>query len=112
MKNLINRLALIVAFIGAMTFGVKTVAEAKNAETKTVTFYVHLHCQECINKIMQNIAFEKGVKDIKCDLNSKTVVVTYVENKTDIPTLQKAFKKINKPAFLTMDEYKLYHHEH
>ena len=57
-----------------------------------------LHCQGCCDKIMKNIAFEKGVKDLVCDLKSKTVTVTYDADKTDIPTLLKAFEKIGKPA--------------
>jgi hypothetical protein len=47
---------------------------------------------------MKNIAFEKGVKDIVCDLKTKTVTVTYNPSKTDVPTLLKAFEKIKKPA--------------
>ena len=47
---------------------------------------------------MKNIAYEKGVKDIVCDLKTKTVTVTYDANKTDVPTLLKAFEKIGKPA--------------
>lgn len=66
-----------------------------------VVFYVNLHCQGCIDKVYKTIAYEKGVKDLKCDLNSKTVVVTYDANKTDIPTLQKAFAAIGKPATTT-----------
>lgn len=68
------------------------------ANKQTVTFYTDIHCQGCIDKIMGNIAYEKGVKDIECDLETKTVVVTYDANKTDVPTLQKAFNKIGKPA--------------
>lgn len=74
-----------------------TSASAK-ADKKQVTLYVDIHCQGCIDKIMSNIAYEKGVKDIQCDLQKKTVVVTYNANKTDVPTLQKAFAKIGKPA--------------
>jgi len=47
---------------------------------------------------MKNIAFEKGVKDLVCDLDSKTVTVTYDANKTDVPKLLTAFEKIHKPA--------------
>lgn len=77
-----------------------TMAEAKTNK-QTVVFYVDLHCQACCDKIMKNIAFEKGVKDIVCDLKAKTVTVTYDANKTDIPTLQKAFARIGKPATTT-----------
>ena len=71
---------------------------AAKADKQVVVLSVDLHCQACCDKIMKNIAFEKGVKDIVCDLPSKTVTVTFDANKTDIPTLLKAFEKINKPA--------------
>ena len=65
---------------------------------QTVVLSCDIHCQGCCDKIMKNIAFEKGVKDIACDLDTKTVTVTYDANKTDVPALLEAFKKINKPA--------------
>ena len=63
-----------------------------------------LHCQGCCDKIMKNIAFEKGVKDLVCDLKSKTVTVIYDADKTDVPTLLKAFEKIGKPAQVKDDQ--------
>ena len=71
---------------------------AAKADKQVVVLSCDLHCQACCDKIMKNIAWEKGVKDIVCDLKGKTVTVTYDANKTDVPTLQKAFEKINKPA--------------
>lgn len=78
-------------------------ANTTSAKTnkQVVTLYVDIHCQGCISKIMNNIAYEKGVKDIQCNLQDKTVTVTYDANKTDVPTLQKAFAKIGKPATTT-----------
>ena len=67
-------------------------------DKQTVVLSCDLHCQGCCDKIMKNIAFEKGVKDIVCDLPGKTVTVTYDANKTDVETLLKAFAKIGKPA--------------
>ena len=71
---------------------------AAKPNKQVVVLSCDLHCQACCDKIMKNIAFEKGVKDIVCDLKNKTVTVTYDANKTDIPTLLKAFEKIGKPA--------------
>ena len=71
---------------------------AAKPDKQVVVLSCDLHCQGCCDKIMKNIAFEKGVKDIVCDLAAKTVTVTYDANKTDIPTLLKAFEKIGKPA--------------
>lgn len=71
---------------------------AAKADKQVVVLACDLHCQGCCDKIMKNIAFEKGVKDIVCDLPTKTVTVTFDANKTDIPTLLAAFNKIGKPA--------------
>lgn len=68
------------------------------ANKQTVVLSCDIHCQGCIDKIMKNIAFERGVKDIVCDLPTKTVTVTYDANKTDVPSLLSAFERINKPA--------------
>lgn len=68
---------------------------------ETVTLYCEIHCQACCDKIMKNIAFEKGVKDIQFDMKEQSVRVTYDADKTDVPTLQKAFAKIGKPATTT-----------
>ena len=38
---------------------------ARPKKTETVTFKVSMHCRNCVNKIQENIAFEKGVKDLK-----------------------------------------------
>ena len=67
-------------------------------DKQVVVLKCDLHCQGCCDKIMKNIAFEKGVKDLVCDLKNKQVTVTYDANKTDIPTLLVAFEKIGKPA--------------
>ena len=80
---------------------VLTTAEAKPNKQKVV-LYVYLHCQDCCDKIMKNIPFDKelknGVKDLVFDMEAQTVTVTYDANKTDVPALQKAFAKIGKPA--------------
>ena len=68
------------------------------SKRQSVVLSCDIHCQGCCDKIMKNIAFEKGVKDIVCNLDDKTVTVTFDANKTDVPTLLNAFKKINKPA--------------
>lgn len=79
---------------------VVSIAFAKS-EKQTVTFYVHMTCQGCVSKIEKNIPFEKGVKDLQCDLKTGTVKVTFDPAKTNVPTLQKAFAKIGKPATTT-----------
>jgi mercuric ion binding protein len=69
-------------------------ASAKK-EYATVTFAVPIECENCVNKVESNIAFEKGVKDIKCDIAGETVTVTYDANKTNVVELKAGFAKIN-----------------
>ena len=88
-------LILLMALMPMMVFAVNK---------QKVVLSCDLHCQGCCDKIMKNIAFEKGVKDLVCDLKSKTVTVTYDADKTDIPTLLKAFEKIGKPAKVKGEE--------
>lgn len=73
-------------------------AASAKADKQIVVLSCDLHCQGCCDKVMKNIAFEKGVKDLVCDLKTKTVTVTYDANKTTVPALLLAFDKIGKPA--------------
>ena len=86
---------IIVFFIALLPFmGIS----AAKAERDTVILRCDLHCQGCCDKVMKNIAWEKGVKDLSCDLKQKTVMVIYDTKKTDLETLLQAFEKIGKPA--------------
>lgn len=107
-----KRIIILLMAILPMAYMLST-AEAKPNKQKVV-LYVYLHCQDCCDKIMKNIPFDKelknGVKDIVFDMEAQTVTVTYDANKTDVPALQKAFAKIGKPATTTAPEHK--HDEH
>ncbi|MEG1545174.1 MAG: heavy-metal-associated domain-containing protein [Tannerellaceae bacterium] len=72
--------------------------DAKNKK-ETVTFFIQaMDCNNCIKKIEKNISFEKGVTDLKCDLTTRTAVVTYRSDKTSKTKLAAAFKKIEMDA--------------
>ena len=86
-----KRIIVFLLAILPMAFVLST-AEAKPNKQKVV-LYVYLHCQDCCDKIMKNIPFDKdlnrGVKDIEFDMEAQTVTVTYDANKTNVPALQK-----------------------
>ena len=88
-----------VLFLCMLVMGLLTTAQAQDSkkakEKVKVTFSIPtLECQNCVNKVEKNIAFEKGVTDLKCDIKTKTVEVTYRADKTSEAKLQEAFKKI------------------
>ena len=65
----------------------------------TVTFFVEeMNCVHCKSKVEKNISFEKGVTDLKCNLESKTVEITYKKDKTSPEKLVKGFEKIKMTA--------------
>ena len=90
MKHILLLLSCLILSVGTL--------QTKNNYKETVVLSCELHCQGCCDKIMKNIAYEKGVKDLQFDLKHKTVTLTFDTRKTDLPTLLKAFEKLGKPA--------------
>ena len=90
---------LIVALACAVMTASMAFAQDAKKKKETVTFYIEaMHCNKCVNKIEKNIAFEKGVTDLKCDLDTHTAEVTFKSAKTNQGNLEKAFDKIGMHA--------------
>lgn len=104
---------IILTIAALMTFGVTTAAainieenpstvtenrpekkKKAKGEVKEVVFHVHLHCNNCVKKVQENIAFEKGVKDLKVSLDDQTVAVKYDASKTSEEALKAAIAKL------------------
>ena len=94
---------LMVALVCVMCACSIAFAQDKPKKKKeTVTFYVEeMECQNCVKKVEKNIAFEKGVSDLRCDLSDRTAKVTYNTSKTNPEQLAAAFKKIGMEAVVT-----------
>lgn len=65
---------------------------------KEVTFATHLHCEDCVKKVQENIAFEKGVKDLDVSLEKQTIKIVYDAAKTDEAKLKAAVEKLGYHA--------------
>lgn len=70
----------------------------KKKELKEVTFNVHLHCENCMKKVQENISFEKGVKDLHVCLEDQTVSIKYDASKTTEDKLQAAIEDLGYPV--------------
>lgn len=77
---------------------VSSVQDVKSKNVVTVTFKVNIHCENCVKKLNDNIAFLKGVEDLSISLDKKTIVIKYDTEKTDEATLVKAIKKCGYSA--------------
>lgn len=84
----------------------------KKGEVKEVTFLVHLHCENCVKKVQENIAFEKGVKDLKVSLDDQTVALKYDAAKTSEATLKSAIEKLGYPVSGKLEPGQKAEHHH
>ncbi len=66
----------------------------KKKNVETVTCWASIDCEACKAKVEKNIAFEKGVKDLKVDLDNKLITVTYRSDKTSQDKIEKAIKDL------------------
>lgn len=80
----------------ALCFAVAGVA--KNIKTVVLTTNPKMFCENCENKIKNNIRFEKGIKEIDTDIKNQAVTIKYDADKTDVAAIIKGFKKIDYVA--------------
>ena len=71
---------------------------AKDIKTVVVTTLPKMHCASCENKIKGNLRFEKGVKQIECDIPKQIVTITYDAEKTQPAAIIKSFEKFGYKA--------------
>ena len=90
-----KKLAIFVCALSLVAFA--TSSKPKTVK-RTVVYASTVECKNCQKKVMENIAFEKGVKDVVVDLADQSVKVVFDESKTDTLTLAKAIRKLGYEA--------------
>ena len=87
----------LVALLGV---GAANAQKPKKGEKKSVTveFMTSLDCEGCAKKINETLPYEKGVRDVKVDVPTKVVTVTYDPTKTNNEAIIKAFAKVKIEA--------------
>ena len=88
----------IAIFAGALALMLVFTSSKPKTVKRTVVYGSTVECKNCERKVMENISFEKGVKDVSVDLDKKTVSVVFDEAKTDTLTLAKAIRKLGYGA--------------
>lgn len=66
---------------------------AQKKGEKTMVYKATLHCGSCKAKVEKNVAFEKGVKNLKVDMKAQTITVTFREDKNTAEGIKKAIEK-------------------
>ena len=74
------------------------VGMAKDIKTVVVTTQPQMHCSGCEEKIKGNLRFEKGVKQIVCNIDEQRVTITYDADKTNSEKIIQSFGKFGYQA--------------
>ena len=90
----------------AFTLFLAVLTQAQSIKEVVFTTEPDIHCESCVNKIKNNLRFEKGVKAINPDLQTKLVTIQYDSEKTNPENLIKAFAKIKYKATVVEPEKK------
>ncbi|MCM1519188.1 MAG: heavy-metal-associated domain-containing protein [Lachnoclostridium sp.] len=97
MKQFFTISLIALLFVAFNPFAASAKETVKN-DTVSFTLTPPPTCQNCINKIKGNLRFEKGVKDIDVNLDTKSVSIVYSPKSTDSEKLTKALGKIGYTA--------------
>lgn len=85
--------------VAVMGFGIAdAMAQKKQVALQTTVFQTDVDCETCAKKVDNSIPYQKGVKEVKVDVSTQTVTVTYDKAKTNDEALLKAFKKVKVNA--------------
>ena len=96
MKKIITLLmAFLLLAVSADAFAQK---KGKGADYQEVTFATNLHCEKCVKKCSATLPYEKGIKDCKIDLDSKTIYFKFDSRKTSREKLAGAIRKLGYTA--------------
>ena len=110
MKRIILLAVAVLMTISAVAASPEKVKKVK--EVKEVTFSVHLHCENCVKKVQENISFEKGVKGLDVCQGHQTVTVKYDPAKTSEETLKAAIEKLGYEVSGVVAPEEVHHHDH
>lgn len=102
-KRLMRIIVAVALLLCPVLPGVSSLVEADAAakvqkQLQTVVFKTHLHCENCVKKVMANISYVKGVEDLKVSLEKQTITVTFNANKTDADKIAKEIVDLGYPA--------------
>ena len=94
MKNFGLILLGVFLCLSTTVFDLQAQNKDKKKKMEEVVFLTNLHCENCKKKIEKNISWEKGVKDLRVDLDEKKVIILYDPAKTNSENLQAAIEKL------------------
>lgn len=106
MKKL-NLVLMTIFLIGSLSVSAQEQQQKsskKNKKVETMTCWASLDCEACQAKVEKNIAFEKGVKDLDVNLQTKLIKISYSPGKTNPEKLEKAIQDLGFKTEIVKEE--------
>ncbi len=97
-KNHLKYFAGLVCGLGLLMMALPATAQDKPKKTETVEIKTSAVCGQCKDRLEKDIAFEKGVRAVNLDLETKVLTVTYKLAKNSKENLKKAVAKVGYDA--------------
>lgn len=93
------KLCIAILFLSVSVTGITQEKETKKSkEIKVLEVQTSAQCEMCKDRIEKNMAYEKGVKFVELNLETKVLTLKYREDKTTPEDLRKAISKIGYDA--------------
>lgn len=102
---------LVIIFVSALLIGLNFIQlqanpldltrvyyQENNKKTDTVTIKTSAVCKMCKERLEHDMSFEKGVKSVVLDMDTKELTVIYKTSKTNVNDLKIAVTKIGYDA--------------
>jgi periplasmic mercuric ion binding protein len=100
MKTLL--VIIVTAIISLHSFG------QKSSGIDSVKILTSVQCEMCVERVTETLAFEKGVKSVDVDLDTKYVTVGFKSNKTTADKIRQAIAKVGYDADEVIADKKAY----
>ena len=96
----------VLMMVALLAFSLNAAAQKKDKQAKfeEVTFVTDIDCKNCVKKCEATLPYEKGIKDCKIDLASKTIYFKFDTKKTSKEKLAKAIEKLGYSASETQKD--------
>jgi copper chaperone CopZ len=75
---------------------------AQTKKTDTVQINSSVVCQMCKDRIENSLAYEKGIKDVSVDLETKKITVKFNTKSTSVEEIRKKISKLGYDADLVL----------
>ena len=84
--------ALLVVLISACS------SNLSDDSIKTIAFQTDIDCHKCETKLFSNLPHENGITDLKVDVPSKVVTVSFDKKKQTVESIIKLFSELGYKA--------------